>query len=143
MRYYPAILHSHSGGGFWAVFVQEAELTGVTQGEDKAETLAMLEDMLLCNLTDYFDDGKIVPDPLPIEGDQIGVPVSSQLEAKVLLHNERVKLRLSKAELGRLAGLNPVEIGRVLNPRYGSKMEVLDKVLAALGLTLSLALDKI
>lgn len=134
MQYYPAVLHPHSGGGYWATFVQEAVLTGATQGEDETEVMAMLDDLLLCNLVDYFNEGKIVPDPIPLSKGQVGVPVSTQLEAKILLHNERVKRGLSKAELGRLAGLTPVEIGRVLNPRYGSKMEVLDKVMNALGL---------
>lgn len=139
MRYYPAILNEHSGGGYWATFVQEEALTGVTQGEDLPEVMAMLEDMLLCNLADYFDEGKAVPEALPVLDGQVGVPVSSQLEAKILLHNERVKRGLSKAELGRLAGLTPVEIGRVLNPRYGSKMDVLDKTLGALGLRFGLS----
>lgn len=66
--------------------------------------------------------------------------MSSQLEAKVLLNNERVKQGLTPKALGELAGLSAVEIGRILNPRYGSKIDAIEKVLIALGKPLKLPL---
>ncbi|MDD7545016.1 hypothetical protein [Actinobacillus porcinus] len=40
-----------------------------------------------------------------------------------------------------MIGLSAVEIGRILNPRYGSKIDAIEKVLIALGKPLKLALD--
>lgn len=141
MRYYPAVIHDHEKGGYWATFADEEKLTGVTQGEDLAELDEMLEDLLICNVKDYFDEDKYFPEPTEPKAGERLVAMSSQLEAKVLLNNERVKQGLTKKALGELAGLSAVEIGRILNPRYGSKIDAIEKVLIALGKPLKLALD--
>lgn len=139
MRFYPANLFDHSGGGYYATFVQDELLTGVTQGETLEETLEMLEDMLLCNVEDYIADNIPFPEPLPVEQGQYAVALPTLVEAKVLLHNERVKRGLNKSELGRLTGISAVEMGRILDPRHGTKIEAIDRIMQALASPLILS----
>lgn len=143
MRYYPAQVFNKADegeqySGFWAVFVQENDLPAVADGETMAALNAALEECLLANVESYFEDDRIFPEPLPVTGEQIAVKLPSIIEAKILLNNERLKRKMKKAELARLAGFTPTEMQRILTPRHGTKLDAIEQALNALGLSFRL-----
>jgi antitoxin HicB len=141
MRYYPAyaIPETDEGyTGFWGKFVQNTDLPANASGKTKEELTTSLEDCLLAIVDIYFDQDRIFPEPLPVVGDQLAVKLPSIVEAKILLNNERLKRKMRKAELARLAGVTPTEMQRILNPRHGTKLDAIEQVLNALGVSFRL-----
>lgn len=143
MRFYPAQVFNKADegeqfSGYWAVFIQETELPAVADGKTLEAVTEALEECLLANVETYFDEDRIFPEPLPIVGEQIAIKLPSIIEAKILLNNERLKRKMKKAELARLAGFTPTEMQRILTPRYGTKLDAIEQALNALGLSFRL-----
>lgn len=145
MRYYPAEILPDSEGGFYAHFIYdhhdtETELSGVVCGATFEDTQAELEELLIGIVESYFKNDKPFPAPRALKQGQSPVLMPTLVEAKVLLHNERLKRKLSKTDLGKLAGFSPAEMQRLLNPWYKSGIDKLDRLFKALDLTLSINL---
>ncbi|TDF37803.1 type II toxin-antitoxin system HicB family antitoxin [Histophilus somni] len=139
MRYYPLNVWKEDGT-FIANFPDEQRLNGVTQAESEEELAEMAEDLLITTVEMLFEFNQPIPDPLPIKPNQPTVKMSSLLTVKVLLHNEMIKQRITKAELARLMNVPAQEVQRILKPRHNTKLDTLSRALGVLGKTLSINL---
>ncbi|SHJ69855.1 antitoxin HicB [Roseomonas rosea] len=131
MRYaYPAVLTPEDEGGFSVSFPDVPE--ALTQGEDEAEALDMAQDALVAALSFYVDRGQPLPAPSEVAGAHL-VPVPAMAAAKLALHTAKVAQGISNVELARRLGKNEKEARRLLDPTHGSRFEVLEAALRALG----------
>jgi antitoxin HicB len=89
---FPVILTTQEDGGFVVSFPDIPE--AITQGESKAEALAMAQDALETALEFYFEDVRAVPAPSIPAANQEVVELPASLSAKVLLLNEMLAQRL-------------------------------------------------
>ncbi|PNS13335.1 antitoxin [Mixta theicola] len=133
MRYPITFEHDETG---WAVFFPDIP-EAMTGGETKEEALAMAQDALVTAFDFYFEDRRKVPQPSLTGEDFVEVPAS--VAAKVLLLNAVVQQQVTNAELARLIGTRPQEITRVLDLHHSTKIDTIQKALAALGKRLELA----
>lgn len=144
MRYYPATLEKHEENGetyYIGIFQFSENNHATVQGDTKEETIAELESILIGSVEFAFKNEEIFPEPMPPKKGEILVLMPTLVEAKVLIHNERIKRKLSKTELGKLAGFTPAEMQRLLNPWYKSGIDKLDKLAQAIKQTFSLNLN--
>lgn len=125
-------------GKFFIATFADTALTGVTQGESLEEALEMAEDMLLSNVEVFFDFDEVVPDAKARGKYHVRMPLLVRL--KVLLHNEMVKQKISKAELARLLDTTPQEVQRILRVRHNTKVSTLEAALAKLHKHVELAI---
>lgn len=143
MRYYPATLEQHEENGktyYIGVLRFSENSTAITQGDSLEELMAELQSNIIGAVEFAFKDEEPFPEPLPFQEGEIRVLMPTLVEAKVLIHNERLKRKLTKTDLGKLAGFNPAEMQRLLNPWYKSGIDKLDQLFCALGLQLQLSL---
>lgn len=143
MRYYPATLEQaeENGKTYYIGRLQLSEnSSAIVQGETEAEAIAELESSLIGSVEFAFKDEEIFPEPNAPKKGEILVLMPTLVEAKVLIHNERIKRKLSKTDLGKLAGFSPAEMQRLLNPWYKSGIDKLDRLAQALNQTLYLTL---
>ena len=133
MRYPVTFEHDETG---WAVFFPDIP-EAMTGGETKEEALQMAQDALVTAFDFYFEDRREVPPPSSAGEEFVEVPAS--VAAKVLLLNAVVQQGVSNAELARLIGTRPQEITRVLDLHHSTKIDTIQKALAALGKRLELA----
>ncbi|OOF45800.1 hypothetical protein BKK51_05195 [Rodentibacter trehalosifermentans] len=143
MRYYPATLEQveENCNPYYIGTLQFSENSNaIVQADTEAEAIAELEFALIGAVEFAFKDEEPFPTPLPPQKGEILVLMPTLVEAKVLIHNERIKHKLSKTELGKLAGFTSAEMQRLLNPWYKSGIDKLDKLFFALGLTLQFSL---
>ena len=130
-------VHIEQEGPHYIATFMDSALTGVTQGETLAEALDMAEDMLLCNIEDFFDMDEAVPDAVARGDHYVRLPLLVRM--KVLLHNEMLKQHISKAQLARLLDTTPQEIRRILRVRHNTQPAILEQALAALNTHVELA----
>ncbi|WP_032094092.1 hypothetical protein [Necropsobacter rosorum] len=144
MRYYPAILEQFEENDktYYVGRVQLSENSSIiAQGDTETETMTELESSLIGAVEFAFKDEEIFPEPNAPQQGEILVLMPTLVEAKVLIHNERIKRKLSKTELGKLAGFSPAEMQRLLNPWYKSGIDKLDRLVQALDQTFNLTLN--
>jgi toxin-antitoxin system, antitoxin component, hicB family len=102
-----------------------------------AEALDMAEDMLLCNIEDFFDMDEAVPDAVARGDHYVRLPLLVRM--KVLLHNEMLKQHISQAQLARLLDTTPQEVRSILRVRHNTQPAMLEQALAALNTHVELA----
>lgn len=137
--FYPAKF-TQEDNGYTVSFRDMKE--AITCGSSFDEAMLMAEDIILCWIDVYFEKNEFVP--MPSDGlydCEHWVFLPDSIFAKVLLHNEMLRAKISKAELARLMGTNSPEIQRILSARHKTKIDTISKALSKLGkhLTLSLA----
>lgn len=143
MRYYPATLEQLEEDGkryYLGTLRLNDNHTAFAQGDTLDEAMAELQSSLIGAVEFAIKDDEIFPEPAPQQAGEILVLMPTLVEAKVLIHNERITRKLSKVELGKLAGFSPAEMQRLLNPWYKSGIDKLDKLFCALDLKLQLSL---
>ncbi|WP_373100665.1 MULTISPECIES: hypothetical protein [Pasteurellaceae] len=144
MRYYPATLEQFEENDktYYVGRVQLSENSSIiAQGDTETETMTELESSLIGAVEFAFKDEEIFPEPNAPQQGEILVLMPTLVEAKVLIHNERIKRKLSKTELGKLAGFSPAEMQRLLNPWYKSGIDKLDRLAQALDQAFNLTLN--
>jgi len=108
----------------------------LTGGDTREEALAMAQDALVTALDFYFEDRREIPPPSS-QGEAF-VEVPASVAAKVLLLNAVVQSGVSNAELARMIDTRPQEVTRILDLHHSTKIDTIQKALAALGKTLEL-----
>lgn len=103
----------------------------MTGGDTREEALAMAQDALVTAFDFYFEDRREIPPPSS-EGEEF-VEVPASVAAKVLLLNAVVQAGVTNAELARMIETRPQEITRVLDLHHSTKIDTIQKALAALG----------
>lgn len=145
MRYYPATIEQLEEDGkthYLGTLRFSDNHSAFVQGETLDETMLELQSSLVGAVEFAVKDDEIFPEPLPFEQGQVKVLMSTLVEAKMLIHNERIKRQLTKTDLGKLAGFSPAEMQRLLNPWYKSSIDKLDKLFTALNLTTELSIKE-
>lgn len=133
---YPAFFKEVQEGGYVVTFRDIPE--AVTQGDTFDEARLMAADVLESAMDFYFEDGRPVPLPSRIRKGEELVDLPSSVSAKVLLLNEMLAAKVSKAELARRMGTQPQEVQRIVDLRHATKIDTVDKALRALGRHLEL-----
>lgn len=106
------------------------ELT--TFGENEADALAHAVDALAVITAQYMRRGLPIPPGSPAHGrPTVALPVLVAL--KVCLYDSIRKAGVSQAELARLLKLDSRQVRRMLDPLTSSRVEELERALAALG----------
>lgn len=122
-------------GGFFVSFPDIPE--ALTQGDTREEALAMGLDALVTSFDFYFEDSRPVPPPGVINGDFVEVPAS--VASKVLLLNAFLASGLTQVELATRMGVKKQEVTRIFDLHHSTKIDTIQKALAALGKRLELA----
>ena len=105
----------------------------ITQGDDEAEAMAMAEDVLISSMDFYFEDKRPVPAPsVPQPGERlVALPLS--VASKVLLLNEMLAQKVGPSELARRMGSLPQYVNRLIDLNHATKIDTIEKAMAALG----------
>lgn len=135
---YPAFFKEDPEGGYVVTFRDIPE--AITQGETQEEARLMAADVLESAMDFYFEDGRPVPLPSRVRKGEELVDLPSSVSAKVLLLNEMIAAKVSKAELARRMGTQPQEVQRIVDLKHATKIDTVDRALRALGKHLELRL---
>lgn len=130
---FPVDLEPAEEGGFVAHFPDLPE--AVTQGDDRAEALAMADDCLEEALAGRVVRGDPVPMPSPAAGRPLATP-GARILAKVALALAMREQGMSKVELAARLGIHEREARRILDPASATKLDRLEQALAVVGLRL-------
>ncbi len=136
---YPAKL-TPEDGGYLVTFRDIPE--AITQGDTEGEAIQMAADALATAMEFYFEDRRPVPLPSDLRRGEVGIPLPTGFSAKVLLLNEMLGQGVTPAELARRLGTSPQVVNRIVNLGHATKIDTIDEALRALGVSLSLSIDR-
>lgn len=133
---YPAKFEAGEAGAVIVTFRDIPE--AIAQGDDVADAFKEGADALLTAMDFYFEDRRPVPAPSAcLEGEHlIELPLGTS--AKVLLLNEMLAQKVRAADLARLMRIKPQEVNRIIDLRYGTKIDTMAAAFKALGRELDL-----
>jgi len=136
---YPALLTPDEiDGGFTVTFRDLPE--AITQGESVSDALDEASDALEEAIAGRIRRGDSIPQPSPLEDNELKVPVPALTAAKAALYLALRETGLSKTELASRLGCDEKEVRRLLDPRHPSKLPRIERALSALGKSLSVRL---
>ena len=105
----------------------------VTSGYTYAEAQELAKNALVCLIQSYMKRGL----PLPVAGDaeqgDIAINLPAPLAAKMVIYSAWLDAKISKTELAKRMGRSETEIRRLLDPKYGTKIDQLAEAAKALG----------
>lgn len=116
-------------GGYVVSFPDIPE--ALTQGDTREEALKNALDALVTAFEFYFEDGERIPEPSEVNGDFVEVPAS--VAAKVMLLNTWVGSGLTQVDLANRMGIRKQEVTRVFDLKHSTKIDTIQKAMAALG----------
>lgn len=136
MARYPALIQP-GDGGYTVSFRDIPE--ALTCGDTLEEARAMAADALLTAMDFYFEDRRPVPPPsAALAGEEmISLPASAW--SKILLLNAMLEQQVTPAELARRMGTRPQDVTRIMDLGHATKIDTIEKALAALDHQLLLA----
>jgi antitoxin HicB len=105
----------------------------ITAGATQAEALDMAGDALEVAIAGRIDDETDIPAPSKLRRGERLVTLPAQLAAKLAVYRAWRAAGISKVALARKLGIAEGEARRILDPRYGTKLDRLEAALAALG----------
>jgi len=109
-------------------------------GDDEAHALREAVDAIETTLSLYVDQRRAIPAASPAEPGEHVVVLPAVTVAKIHLWNEMVARGMRKADLCRLLDLKPVTADSLVDFLHASKIEQLEKALAAVGKRLRISL---
>ena len=102
-------------------------------GDDKEHAIREAVDAIETTLSIYVDQRRAIPEAsAPEPGEQV-IYLPAVTVAKIVLWNEMMARDMRKADLCRLLGLAQTQGDRLVDFLHTSKMEAIEKALAALG----------
>ena len=128
---YPCQLTPDEDGGFVATFPDVPE--AITDGDDRAEALAMAEDALATALAGYVHEKWEIPTPSKPADGQFSVPVPSVVAAKLALYSAMRAQRITKVELAERLGVSESAVRKLTNPDHRSHMSQVQRALREVG----------
>ena len=118
-------------GAFVVTFPDIPE--AITQGDDVDDAMHHALDALETAFDFYFRDGSPVPLPsMPKRGQKL-LHLPLEVNARVLLHNEMMRQKISKAELARRMGISQRKFERILSWKYDNTIDLAALAFQALG----------
>lgn len=136
---YPATLTPDAvDGGFVVTFRDWPE--AITQGDTWEAALSEATDCLEEAVAACIADGREIPPPSFTLAGEYGVSVPIQTALKAALYLAMRGAAVGKSELARRLGIHENEARRLLDPRYPSKVEALERALFAVGRRLAVEL---
>lgn len=117
-------------GGYVVLFRDLPE--AITQGDSITECLKEAVDCLEEAIAARIDDQREIPIPSIIEEGEYLVELPLAMVFKTLVYPAFQEKQINKTQLARQLNLDEKEIRRILNPRHGTKISTIEKVLSAL-----------
>lgn len=115
-----------------AVYCRDLPLLN-SYGDDKEHAISEAVDAIETALSIYVDQRQAIPKAsAPQEGEQV-IHLPAVTVAKIVLWNEMMARDMRKADLCRLLGVAQTQGDRLVDFLHTSKMEAIEKALAALG----------
>lgn len=111
-------------------------------GDDAEHALREAVDAIETTLSLYVDQRRAIPQASAAQPGEHVVALPAVTVAKIHLWNEMVARGMRKADLCRLLDLKPVTVDRLVDFLHTSKIEQLEKALAALGKRLRVGLER-
>ena len=112
-------------------------LSWTNEGETlKAWARYAVEDCIMFRMR----DGEIIPEASDPKPGEYVVRLTLNEEAKILLHNEMLKEKLSHADLAKMINLGLPDVTRLLNLKHKTKIETIVSVLNTMGKDLKFTL---
>lgn len=128
---YPVTVHTDENPGVALTCDAIPEFNAA--GDDLAEALGESVDVMETALSIYVDQRRAVPRaPAPLDGQPV-VRLPALTVAKIELWNTMVERGMRKADLCRLLGVTQSQGDRMVDFLHATKLEALEKALAALG----------
>jgi antitoxin HicB len=115
-----------------AVFCRDLQELN-SYGDDEAHALREAVDAIETVLSLYVDQRRAIPAASPAEPGEHVVALPAVTVAKIHLWNEMVARGMRKADLCRMLDLKPVTADRLVDFLHTSKIEQIEKALAAMG----------
>ena len=109
----------------------------VTFGEDREDALARAVDAIETALIGFIDAREPIPAPKAKGSDGVSLPALSV--AKIGLYEAMRLEGIGKATLARRLGVALPQIDRMLDLRHHSRMDAMERALAAMGRSLSVS----
>ncbi|KTB65016.1 MULTISPECIES: type II toxin-antitoxin system HicB family antitoxin [Pseudomonas] len=110
-------------------------------GDDKEHAISEAVDAIETTLSIYVDQRRAIPEASAPEPDEQVIYLPAVTVAKIILWNEMMARDMRKADLCRLLGLAQTQGDRLVDFLHTSKMEAIEKALAALGKRLGLSVE--
>lgn len=137
---YPVVLDAATEGGFVVSFPDVPE--ALTQGEDRAESLARAQDALETALEFYTAEGKALPKPRKAKRGQYVVQPSAIASMKLAVYAAMLDSKVRKSELARRLGWHLMQIDRLLDLHHASRIDQIEVALHAMDRRLSIRVQK-
>ncbi len=128
---YPAMLTPEEEGGFVVTFRDLPE--AITQGETIEDALAEAADCLEEAIALRIDDGLDIPEPSRRRKGEHLVATPLQTAMKAALYLAMRESGISKSELARRLAVDEKVVRRLLDPRHGTRLSVMERALVMLG----------
>lgn len=110
-------------------------------GDDKEHAIREAVDAIETALSIYVDQRRAIPQASPAQPGEEVIRLPSVTVAKIILWNEMMARDMRKADLCRLLGLAQTQGDRLVDFLHTSKMDAIEKALAALGKRLSVTVE--
>ena len=110
-------------------------------GDDKEHAISEAVDAIETTLSIYVDQRRAIPEASAPEPGERVIYLPAVTVAKIILWNEMMARDMRKADLCRLLGLAQTQGDRLVDFLHTSKMEAIEKALAALGKRLGLSVE--
>ncbi|MEW6038532.1 MAG: type II toxin-antitoxin system HicB family antitoxin [Pseudomonadota bacterium] len=133
---YPALLAPDAAGGYVVTFRDIPE--AITQGDNLQEALREAADCLEEAIAGRIDDKETIPQPSALESGEYHVAVPIETALKAALYQAVTELGITNVELARRIQADEKVARRLLDPHHGSKPNLMEKALAAVGHRLNL-----
>jgi len=102
-------------------------------GDDRQHAISEAVDAIESALSIYVDQRRPIPDATPAEDGEVSIHLPAVTVAKIALWNEMMARGMRKADLCRSLGVSQTQGDRLVDFLHTSKMEAIEKALAALG----------
>jgi antitoxin HicB len=118
-------------GGYVVTFRDLPE--AITQGDSVSECLTEAVDCLEEAIAARIDDNREIPQPSTHHEGEYLVELPLTMVFKTLVYQAFREKEINKTQLAHQLNLDEKEIRRILNPRHGTKLSTIERVLSALG----------
>lgn len=137
---YPVDLTADDNGTILVTFPDFPEAHSF--GEDRDEALVRAVDCLEAILGAYISDRRDIPRPSPARR-RPSVILPALSEAKVALYRTMREQGIGKAALARRLACHLPQVDRLLDLEHASRLDQLERALAALGMRLAIEVEEI